>query len=471
MKKRLLKAFSLFLSLLMVLSVSTTVLYAETEASKPLANDLASVGQQTIYVGDKATTAPEIDGVFHASEYSWVRTFRDGDAGVYQNGVMNGATVPSYMTVGVAYDDDYIYLASVVQEDEYSHRDNSKYNAFVFNLGFDMGEGCNAAMKRMVMTLSLYKDGRFFAGNGFMTFTGNGTASTSWSYLNTLMDAKSYARGTDTNGKAITTYEVKVKKSVLKTAFGVEDLSTAYLYFWNNITKDGAASGDIRYAVKLDSATTQKFKNAYGWCPTFFGHMLRFERADVSTRFGAELRIAEPTGLRFLTTVDKAFYDELVEKHGQDKVTFGTLIAPAAYVKEAGTFTKEALDKLEKTSVKYLDVRTQTPYTYGADTYTFAGSIGNILSQNLELEFAAIGYVEADGVIYYSVEHTSRSASAIAIAALKDTNTVKTGEYQNEMTVNGKTVYSPYTAAQRKEINKLAVWGDDSYGASIGWEE
>ena len=61
---------------------------------------------------------------------------------------------------------------------------------------------------------------------------------------------------------------------------------------------------------------------------------------NMVTLEGASARLAEPSGLRFQTEISKEYYNSL------SNVKMGTLIAPEAYVEQAGAFTKEALETL-----------------------------------------------------------------------------------------------------------------------------
>ena len=189
----------------------------------------------------------------------------------------------------------------------------------------------------------------------------------------------------------------------------------------------------------------------------------------LSTLWGASMRTASPSGLRFETRISKAAYNSLVETYGADKVKMGTVIVPAVYVLEAERFTKASLEQLEKTGTKYLDVRADAFFRETENDYVFSASVVNIREENRELAFAAIGYIEINGESHYSRTIAQRSVSEVAIAALKDTATEQTAEYAYPMKVNGQTVYSYLTLEERTIINGFAVWGDDPYGAQIEW--
>lgn len=187
------------------------------------------------------------------------------------------------------------------------------------------------------------------------------------------------------------------------------------------------------------------------------------------TLTGASMRLSDPSGLRFETAISREAYDALLAAYGEEKIRLGTLIAPAAFVQEAGAFTKEALGALEKDSVTYLDVTADGFRRTEGDAYVFAGSVTGILDANKALQFMAIGYIEIDGTIYYSRTTAQRCVSEVAIAALKDTQAVSDGAYLYPMTVNGTVVYSYLTEAEQKTAYAFAVWGDDTYGEQISW--
>lgn len=242
------------------------------------------------------------------------------------------------------------------------------------------------------------------------------------------------------------------------------------------------------YVYGLQQIKCQTIFEEYGWiavkngCPMpsqtvaqlavkadiFHNGTTMSDELEMQTLWGASARLSSPTGLRFETQISKSAYDTLTEKYGVERIRFGTLIAPAAFVLEAGDFTKEALDALEKSSAVYLDVESDDFFRSTDTHYIFSGSVVNIFDENKELEFMAIGYIEIDGTIYYSRTVTQRCVSEVAIAALKDTRTEAVGEYIYPMTVGGTLVYSYLPEEQREILNSFAVWGDDEYDSQIG---
>ena len=119
------------------------------------------------------------------------------------------------------------------------------------------------------------------------------------------------------------------------------------------------------------------------------------EELALTTDRAASVRFDAPTGIRYRHSVS-GLYDTLVALCGAENVKLGTLIAPVLFVNDAGAFTKEALDALEGiNSERYIDV------PFGGEwysdmkdnTYTYVGSIANVLEQNYSVEFAGIGYI------------------------------------------------------------------------------
>ena len=172
---------------------------------------------------------------------------------------------------------------------------------------------------------------------------------------------------------------------------------------------------------------------------------------------GASVRLSSTSsGLRFTTVFSKAVVDAL---NAKGQVTYGTLIVPTSYLANANAFTKEAL---EAAGLKYMNIVAQDGIIYNADgTVTIRAAITNLLVKNYDRSFSAVCYAYVDGTYYYSAYNTASNARTledVSIEALEDLSTEK-GEkngknYANEVTVNGITAYSPYTAAQRKMLEK-----------------
>ena len=80
-------------------------------------------------------------------------------------------------------------------------------------------------------------------------------------------------------------------------------------------------------------------------------------------------------GIRFATNINLAKLEELkafCKKRQIKVITVGTLIAPVDYVKEAGAFTKDALDALGYKTA-YLDFKANTETFYEGEGSVAAG--------------------------------------------------------------------------------------------------
>lgn len=177
---------------------------------------------------------------------------------------------------------------------------------------------------------------------------------------------------------------------------------------------------------------------------------------------GAVMRLAEPTGLGFITNIDYAYYRALIAQYGAENVATGTLIVPADKIPEAG-LTKETLTE---GNVTHLDIPNEgflNESTAEADgRYFFRGSIVKILPQNLTRRFVGRGYVAvtANGkteYLYAAQNDNARSVQEVAQKAYdfvsdgydEETDCVRLITYANHPAV-GK--YSPYTTEQLQAL-------------------
>ncbi len=145
----------------------------------------------------------------------------------------------------------------------------------------------------------------------------------------------------------------------------------------------------------------------------------------VETLEGAQLRLNNKAGIRFVTDVDKAEIARYIEDGYT--VEMGTLIAPADKVVDELTFESE--------------VKAVVPFaSFANDNYfgesQIAGSIVNIKEKNFGRVFVGRGYVKLtkDGVTttIYSEEASTRSIKYLANACKNDANFYETldADYQ-----------------------------------------
>ncbi len=152
----------------------------------------------------------------------------------------------------------------------------------------------------------------------------------------------------------------------------------------------------------------------------------------IETEALSSIRYSTPTGLRFLSTVNRTWLEEIYDHKQQGRIkdfSFGTYIAPADYFTEGVTW-----DSLE-TDKQKLDVEA----TYGAyyshpdldpEKAYVAGSIVNIYRHNYNRAFRATGYVRIlllDGTVveYLGDDHVAK----VAETAAKVINADHSGEY------------------------------------------
>ena len=120
--------------------------------------------------------------------------------------------------------------------------------------------------------------------------------------------------------------------------------------------------------------------------------------------------------------------------------SFGTLIAPADYVAAAGAFTMEALDKLQVSGVKYVDIPAVDTF---ADANgdgipeSFSGALISLKSYTRA--YAGISYIKVTLLgettyLYGEFDSTinARSAKQVADAMIADGNSAYHTEYSAE---------------------------------------
>lgn len=206
-------------------------------------------------------------------------------------------------------------------------------------------------------------------------------------------------------------------------------------------------SGNVTRTVEKEFAT--------------FGDVTYIEAVAPTTNIGAAVRIVgDQNGIMFGST--------LQELAANDLVTFvkcGTLIVKAEDIEKAGAFTLEALTKAkEEGKLKFANIEaTENGWTITGTERAFNASIIGLPDDQITTNFAARSYVVytingEEHIVYSAFDSTGncRSLSGIAQAALDDINETQTGDYQNATVVDGKTVYSPYTASQRILLEEYA---------------
>lgn len=117
---------------------------------------------------------------------------------------------------------------------------------------------------------------------------------------------------------------------------------------------------------------------------------------------GAEIRLEEPSGLRFITKVDQAFIDGLEEANPEAEITFGTEIVPAG---------REDVEPLDIPQTVWAEESTET-------VKCFKAVLTNIPDTQYLTKLTAKAYYAVDGVKTYVSNPQTRSVAYVASAAL-----------------------------------------------------
>ena len=446
------------------LTTWTTVELPEGYVAKYVVNgtdDLATYGQKTV---DAALADVELDGKISAGEY--------GPAYNYTAGTISGSTA-------FAYDDEYVYVAGTFVDPHFI----AGFTQYDAKFGVVKDKVDVTGAYNDVLTISLRADasGRLFlnpadASNKpsirirdqkYYTVTAGAAGSYTDRQTAILAAIPTYEDGPyavvgkyDENTKTVT-FELKVPFSVLKTAFEVDSIGDLAYYENFNYSADStenystaatsfginsvAAGGNGAYKA-LQFMTMEDWgisKLNIGGSDTV-GHVVNLG-TDMKTKDAASVRLSnayEASGLRFKTSFDADFLANLKAYAEANSLTFefGTIIAPNNYVETAGEFTIEALDKLDlgdKAAYVKVAANYDNPFTEKNGVKTYAGSLANIKTTNLDRDFAGIGYVQVGDMVIYSSDYTVRSVAQVAQSALD------AGEFSNN-------------AAAVEILNKLA---------------
>ena len=227
----------------------------------------------------------------------------------------------------------------------------------------------------------------------------------------------------------------------------------------------------------------------------------------VTMEKGASVRIdpdPKDAGIRFKSEINEEAYKILVSAFGEDAVSYGTLIAPSAFVERAGEFTADKLEAwadgvsgLEPEEA-YIDVTANGWYT--GDDYVFAGSLNGLDcgtetadDDMFDVLFSARSYVKVntgnDTLVFWSDYNSTDNSRSIVVVTEKaladvlykksdDADTWYTDEactvvYEKDNTADYVTVlgttdnvtkYTCYTEQQYADLSAL-------YGAIVPAEQ
>ena len=156
---------------------------------------------------------------------------------------------------------------------------------------------------------------------------------------------------------------------------------------------------------------------------------------------GASIRLTkDSTGIRFTSEFGYV-----------EGATYGTIIFPARYL---ANLTSLSLESLDAKGIKYENIVANEGMEVVDGVVTIKAALTNLLPENYNTPMAAIAYIELDGKYYYTdfnVEDNVRAIETVAKKALQDTKEVADDLYVYAVnTAEGTTVYSRYSASQRK---------------------
>ena len=266
-------------------------------------------GNQVKLGSVKTDVAPIINGEILPGEYTTTYRFTADTKGV----VVNAATY-GYIEMNFAHDDEYFYIAIVIQEDEYSKKlvqDDKQYSNIFFSLGFNADVNTLDATQSWISnTLSIYdyqtkEDGthteELFCGLGLYFYKEGSMGTqigTDWDFMRKICLTSSdnnpetnhrfFTRTTDANGKAITIYEFKYSMAEMLRAYnegckgeynaGLTDLSGPFFIRWNatQYGADRSKIGTMGFYNKTTDDQQFEMMMDYGWYVSNLPHVMQF---------------------------------------------------------------------------------------------------------------------------------------------------------------------------------------------------
>ncbi len=153
---------------------------------------------------------------------------------------------------------------------------------------------------------------------------------------------------------------------------------------------------------------------------------------------GAQVRTAEPSGMRFTAQISATEYDELqkgIENGTYLSVEFGSIICPSVYVNGELTLETEQAKSVKRTTWD----KEYNP-SKGTDVYQYNCDLIGILEQNYVAEFQAIGYctitpAEGEAVTYYAkvLNEGDNARTPIYVATYNIVNNNDTSDFLLDM--------------------------------------
>lgn len=182
-----------------------------------------------------------------------------------------------------------------------------------------------------------------------------------------------------------------------------------------------------------------------------------------ATQNGAEVRLKDPTGLRFITDISNTVIANVESFADADSVKFGTLIVPAKFL--SGYAFDEYIEEFlaEGNGALILDIpATEVGTEVTANGVTLRAAVVGLEGMYKE-QLTAMAYIEftVQGETFriYGNSTDKRSVEGVATDALADKSATADDEYKylvNEGEYGVVGQYSPYTKEQRDILAKYA---------------
>lgn len=319
-----------------------------------IVNVAKECGREVWKIDTPILNAPQLDGVINAYEYSVSRTVK--------NSSIRSGKLESDLTEYMSYDNEYIYYAfsvkqSTPQDVNFQIMPKTKYK--------NTAEISSLRLDRPAVARIGYSGSKFVKLN-MASWTASDTSIPVWDW-DVFMNA-SYDKTSN-----ITTYEIKLSRQYLKNN-NYDDTSFGYTLF----------IGSAQYCW-----TNPSF---LGITPEWYYNFVSISSPSIKTIEQASVKIsADQSALRFKTVVNKESLNEIKSNYQGAEITIGTLIAPADML-GATSLTHD----FGEAGVNYLDVvaTLDMPFDETEVSNTYAGSITNIKSQNIDRDFVGVGYIK-----------------------------------------------------------------------------
>lgn len=220
-------------------------------------SSLEPYGQVNYYVDDTTSAAPTLDGVVNTNEYTLKKIVSRTNTKQLTSTALSG-DLEEYF----AHDDNYVYIAFVIHQNTFTDGNTLQFQ-------FNALDTANAseACTRINLKIKLQ--------NGVTTVTQDMRAPTDCpakNHMKAISSSGYSAYALRDESAKTTTYEIKISKSAMKTAFYTDSVDhIAYMLY----IPDGAITRYWRYAA--DSANSAKIvklielsgAKSYGWLPQY----------------------------------------------------------------------------------------------------------------------------------------------------------------------------------------------------------